>query len=73
LEPDVLETVFLANRRGIIYATTNKSLANAGQKLRDLMPVKLEASDEMQVLVLRLAVKGAERFRDSGLRRASHG
>jgi hypothetical protein len=44
-----------------------------GKKLRDLMPVKLEASDEMQVLVLRLAVKDAERFRDSGLRRASHG
>ena len=44
-----------------------------GKKLRDLIPVKPEVPDEMQVLVLRLAVKDADRFQDSGLRRASNG
>ena len=44
-----------------------------GKKLRDLMPVKPEAAYEMQVLVLRLAVKDAELFQDRGLRRTSNG
>ena len=44
-----------------------------GGKLRDLMPVNAEVTDELQVLVLRLAVKDAERFQDNGLRRASNG
>ena len=33
-----------------------------GGKLRDLMPVNAEVTDELQVLVLRLAVKEAERL-----------
>ena len=42
-----------------------------GRKLRDLMPVSAEATDELQVLVLRLAVKEAERLHSAGKRRAS--
>ncbi len=44
-----------------------------GGKLRDLMPVNAEVTDELQVLVLRLAVKEAERFHRTGKRRASSG
>ncbi len=33
-----------------------------GGKLRDLMPVNAEVTDELQVLVLRLAVKEAGRL-----------
>jgi len=44
-----------------------------GGKLRDLMGVNAEATDELQVLVLRLAVKEAERFYRTGKRRASGG
>ena len=33
-----------------------------GGKLRDLMPVNAEVTDELQVLVLRLAVKEAKRL-----------
>jgi hypothetical protein len=42
-----------------------------GGKLRDLLPVSAEATDELQVLVLRLAVKEAERLHSTGKRRAS--
>ena len=42
-----------------------------GGKLRDLMPVNAEVTDELQVLVLRLAVKEAERLHSTGKRRAS--
>ena len=42
-----------------------------GEKLRDLMPVNAEVTDELQVLVLRLAVKEAERLHSIGKRRAS--
>ena len=42
-----------------------------GGKLRDLMPVNAEVTDELQVLVLRLAVKEAERLHSAGKRRAS--
>ena len=44
-----------------------------GGKLRDLMPVNAEVTDELQVLVLRLAVKEAERFHRTGKWRASGG
>ena len=44
-----------------------------GGKLRDLMPVDAEVTDALQVLVLRLAVKEAERFYRTGKRRASGG
>jgi hypothetical protein len=44
-----------------------------GKKLRDLMPVNAEVSDELQVLVLRLAVKEAERVHSPERRRASSG
>ena len=44
-----------------------------GGKLRDLTPVNAEVTDELQVLVLRLAVKEAERFHRTGKRRASSG
>jgi hypothetical protein len=42
-----------------------------GGKLRDLMPVNAEVTDELQVLVLRLAVKEAERLHSAGKMRAS--
>jgi hypothetical protein len=42
-----------------------------GMKLRDLMPVNAELTDELQVLVLRLAVKEAERLHNIGKRRGS--
>jgi len=42
-----------------------------GGKLRDLMAVNAEVTDELQVLVLRLAVKEAERLHSAGKRRAS--
>jgi hypothetical protein len=42
-----------------------------GRKLRDLMPVNAEVTDELQVLVLRLAVKEAERLHTAGKRRVS--
>jgi hypothetical protein len=41
------------------------------RKMRDLMPVNAEVTDELQVLVLRLAVKEAERLHSAGKRRAS--
>ena len=44
-----------------------------GKTLRDLMPVTAEATDELQALVLRLAIKDAERIHTSGIRRASNG
>ena len=42
-----------------------------GGKLRDLLPVNAEVTDELQVLVLRLAVKEAECFHSTGKRRVS--
>jgi hypothetical protein len=42
-----------------------------GGKLRDLLPVNAEVTDELQVLVLRLAVKEAERLHSTGKRRVS--
>ena len=42
-----------------------------GGKLRVLMPVNAEVTDELQVLVLRLAVKEAERLHSARKRRAS--
>jgi len=42
-----------------------------GGKLRDLMPVNAEVTDELQVLVLRLAVKEAQRLYSTGNRRVS--
>ena len=44
-----------------------------GERVRDLMPVSAEATDEMQVLVLRLAVKEAERVHSAGNKRFSAG
>jgi hypothetical protein len=44
-----------------------------GKTLRDLMPVNAEATNELQALVLRLAVKDADRIHTSGIRRASKG
>jgi hypothetical protein len=44
-----------------------------GGKLRDLMPVNAEVTDELQVLVLRLAVKEAGRPHSAGKMRASSG
>jgi len=44
-----------------------------GERLRDLVPVNAEATDEMQVLVLRLAVKETERVHSSGDKRVSAG
>ena len=44
-----------------------------GGKLRDLMPVNAEVTDELQVLVLRLAVKETERVHSIRKRRASNG
>ena len=44
-----------------------------GTTLRDLMPVNAEATDELQALVLRLAIKDAERIHSNGMRRASNG
>jgi hypothetical protein len=59
--------------RVIVMQKNRTTWQTLGKKLRELMPVKAEATDEMQVLVLRLAVKDAERFHDSGMRRASSG
>jgi len=42
-----------------------------GGKLRDLMPVNAEVTDELQVLVLRLVVKESERLHSTGKKRAS--
>jgi hypothetical protein len=44
-----------------------------GERLRDLILVSAEAPDEMQILVLRLAVKEAERVHPTGNKRASAG
>jgi hypothetical protein len=42
-----------------------------GGKLRDLMAVNAEVTNELQVLVLHLAIKEAERLHSTGKRRAS--
>jgi hypothetical protein len=61
------------NRTGGAYLmqTNQATWRMLGGKLRDLMPVNAEVTDELQVLVLRLAVKEAERLHSAGKRRAS--
>jgi hypothetical protein len=44
-----------------------------GERFRDLILVSAEATDEMQILVLRLAVKEAERVHSTGNKHASAG
>ena len=56
-----------------LMQTNQASWRMLGGKLRDLMPVNADVTDELQVLVLRLAVKEAERFHRTGKRRASSG
>ena len=53
--------------------TNQATWRTLGRKLGDLMPVNAEVTDELQVLVLRLAVKEAERLHSTGKRRASSG
>ena len=55
----------------ILMQTNQATWRMLGGKLRDLMPVNAEVTDELQVLVLRLAVKEAERLHSTGKRRAS--
>jgi hypothetical protein len=55
----------------ILMQTNQATWRMLGGKLRDLMPVNAEVTDELQVLVLRLAVKEAERLHSAGKRRAS--
>jgi hypothetical protein len=57
----------------ILMQTNQATWRMLGGKLRDLMPVNAEVTDELQVLVLRLAVKEAERLHSTGKRRASSG
>ena len=57
----------------ILMQTNQATWRMLGGKLRDLMPVNADVTDELQVLVLRLAVKEAERFYRTGKRRASGG
>jgi hypothetical protein len=61
-----------AEQVGRIRMQTNQATWRMlGGKLRDLMPVNAEVTDELQVLVLRLAVKEAERLYSTGNRRVS--
>ena len=46
----------------ILMQTNRATWQMLGGKLRDLMPVNAEVTDELQVLVLRLAVKEAGRL-----------
>ena len=63
---------FRTEQVGRILMQTNQSTWRMlGGKLRDLMHVNAEVTDELQVLVLRLAVKEAERLHSAGKRRAS--
>jgi hypothetical protein len=54
----------------ILMQTNHATWRMLGGKLRDLMPVNAEVTNELQVLVLRLAVKEAERLHSTGRRRA---
>ena len=56
----------------ILMQTNQATWRMLGGKLRDLMPVNAEVTDELQVLVLRLAVKEAERLHSAGKRRVSN-
>jgi hypothetical protein len=53
----------------ILMQTNQATWRMLGGKLRDLMPVNAEVTDELQVLVLRLAVKEAKRRYSIGNRR----
>jgi len=55
----------------ILMQTNQATWRMLGGKLRDLMPVNAEVTDELQVLVLRLAVAEAERLHSTRKRRAS--
>jgi len=71
LEPTLMLGGFKSRTGGAYLMQTNQATWRMlGGKLRDLMPVNADVTHELQVLVLRLAVKEAERFYRTGKRHA---
>ena len=65
---------FTGRTGGVYLMQTNQATWRMlGGKLRDLMPVNAEVTYELQVMVLRLAVKKVERLHRTEKGRASSG